>query len=112
MQRQRWQQAFPPQVKEKTMALVFGRIRITKTFDEWQRVFLQHRNARQAMGIEDVMHAPVIGSQEVIYVVRTDRPRLVHDMSWAADARAVVESSGHVLGSEVYTVCEEVNPRQ
>jgi len=91
------------------MALVFGRIRITKTFEQWQRVFLQHRSARQALGIEDVMHAPVIGSQEVVYVVRTDNPRLVHDMSWADEARAVVESSGHVLGSEVYTVCDEIS---
>jgi len=90
------------------MALVFGRIRIEKTFEQWQRVFLQHRSARQALGIEDVLYAPVIGSQEVIYVVRTNRPRLVHDMSWADEARAVIESSGHVLGSEIYTICDEV----
>ncbi|KRV76324.1 hypothetical protein [Pseudomonas citronellolis] len=89
------------------MALVFGRIRINKTFEEWQRVFLEHRGAREAEGIEDVMHAPVVGSQEVIYVVRTAYPRRVHDMSWANGARAVIEASGHQLGSETYTVCDE-----
>lgn len=90
------------------MALVFGRIRIAKPFAEWHRVFLEHAQARRACGIEDVMCAPVVGSQEVIYVVRTDDPRQVHDMSWSAEARAIIESSGHVIGSEVYTVCDEV----
>lgn len=89
------------------MALVFGRIRINKPFAVWQKVFLEHRAARQAHGIEDVMHAPVVGSQEVIYVVRTADPRQVHDMSWSDDAKAIIESSGHVIGSESYTVCEE-----
>ncbi|WJD72274.1 hypothetical protein QQ994_10545 [Pseudomonas asiatica] len=54
------------------------------------------------------MHAPVIGSQEVIYVVRTDCPRRVHEMSWASEAKAIIEAFGHVLGSEVYTVCDEM----
>ncbi|MNQ79208.1 hypothetical protein D3C85_941450 [compost metagenome] len=90
------------------MALVFGRLRITKPFEEWYRVFLEHREARHAQGIEDVLCAPVVGSQEVMYVVRTAHPRRVHDMTWAAEARAIIESSGHVLGSELYTVCDEV----
>lgn len=90
------------------MALVFGRIRINKTFEEWHRVFLQHRAARLAEGVEDVMQAPVIGSQEVIYVVRTADPRRVHDMSWNAHVLPIIEASGHVLGSEQYTVCDEI----
>jgi hypothetical protein len=90
------------------MALVFGRIQITKPFAVWQKVFLEHRGARLAHGIEDVMHAPVVGRQEVIYVVRTENPRQVHDMSWADEAREIIESSGHVLGSEVYTVCDDI----
>lgn len=90
------------------MALVFGRIRINKPFAQWHKVFIEHRPARLAEGIEDVMCAPVVGSQEVIYVVRTDNPRLVHDMSWSEEAKAIIESSGHVLGSETYTVCDEV----
>ncbi|MOA50770.1 hypothetical protein D3C78_1738370 [compost metagenome] len=52
--------------------------------------------------------APVIGSQEVIYVVRTRHPRRVHDAIWNEAIRSVIEASGHVLGSEVFTVCEEV----
>ena len=91
------------------MSLVFGRIRITQPFAHWYKAFLEHAPARQANGIEDVLCAPVIGSQEVIYVVRTDNPRLVHDMSWTAQARPLIEASGHVLGSEVYTVCEDIN---
>ena len=90
------------------MALVFGRIRINKPFEHWHQVFLQHREARQAQGIEDVLVAPVIGSQEVIYVVRTEHPRRVHDMSWGEGAREIIEASGHVLSSERYTVCDEV----
>ncbi|WP_437880409.1 hypothetical protein [Pseudomonas sp. LRF_L74] len=90
------------------MALVFGRIRITQPFAHWHKAFLAHAPARLAGGIEDVLCAPVIGSQEVIYVVRTDNPRLVHDMSWSEEARGIIEASGHVLGSEVYTVCDEV----
>jgi len=90
------------------MALVFGRIKITKPFEEWHAVFKSHAAARRKIGVEDVMVAPVIGRQEVIYVVRTEHPRLVHDMSWGAEARAIIESSGHVLGSEEYTVCDEI----
>ncbi|NBA96549.1 hypothetical protein [Pseudomonas sp. R5(2019)] len=90
------------------MALVFGRIRITQPFAHWHQAFVAHGPARRAHGIEDVLCAPVIGSQEVIYVVRTDNPRLVHDMSWSELARPHIEASGHVLGSEVYTVCEEI----
>ena len=90
------------------MALVFGRIHINRPFEQWQKIFLEHRAAREAQGIYDVMHAPVIGSQEVIYVVRTEYPRRVHNMSWASEAKGIIESSGHVLGSEVYTVCDEV----
>ena len=90
------------------MAIVFGRIKITKQFDEWHAIFKSHADARREQGIEDVMVAPVIGRQEVVYVVRTNHPRRVHDMSWSAAARAVIESSGHVLGSEEYIVCDEV----
>lgn len=90
------------------MALVFGRIRITKPFAHWHQAFVEHGPFRRAQGIEDVLCAPVIGSQEVIYVVRTDNPRLVHDMSWSELARPLIEASGHVLGSEIYTVCEDI----
>ena len=91
------------------MALVFGRIRITKPFAQWHQAFIERGPARRAHGIEDVLCAPVIGCQEVIYVVRTDNPRWVHDMSWSEQARPLIEASGHVLGSEIYTVCEEIN---
>ena len=90
------------------MALVFGRIRINKPFAHWHAAFVSHRAARLEQGIEDVLVAPVIGSQEVIYVVRTDHPRRVHDMSWAPEARELIEASGHLLSSEQYTVCDEV----
>lgn len=90
------------------MAIVFGRIKITKPFEEWHEVFKSHAAARREIGVEDVMVAPVIGRQEVMYVVRTDHPRLVHDMSWGTQARAIIESSGHVLGAEEYIVCDEI----
>lgn len=90
------------------MALVFGRIQIRKPFDEWHKSFKAHSAAREALGIYDVMCAPVIGVQEVIYVVRTDHPRMVHDMSWVAEAKEFIEAAGHVLGTEIYTVCDEV----
>ncbi|MFG1430264.1 hypothetical protein V5F44_06545 [Xanthobacter sp. V2C-8] len=90
------------------MALVFGKIALSKPFAEWQAVFLAHAAARRAAGIEDVMHAPVIGEQAVVYVVRTADPRAVHDMTFSPEARAVLEASGHVPGSERYLVCDEV----
>lgn len=90
------------------MALVFGRMRISKTFEEWHAGFMVHQSARQASGIEDVLCAPVIGSQEVIYVVRTAHPRRVHDLMWSDAARSVIEASGHVMGSETFVICDEV----
>lgn len=90
------------------MALVFGRMRITKPFDEWYAGFGAHQGARLQAGIEDVLCAPVIGSQEVIYVVRTEHPRKVHDLMWSDAAREAIEASGHVMGSETFVVCDEV----
>lgn len=90
------------------MAIVVGRMRISKTFEEWHAGFLAHQPARLADGIEDVLCAPVIGSQEVIYVVRTAHPRRVHDLMWNSAVREVIEASGHVLGSETFVVCDEV----
>ncbi|WP_082656872.1 DUF3764 family protein [Pseudomonas citronellolis] len=90
------------------MALVFGRMRISKPFNEWYAGFSAHQGARAAAGIEDVLCAPVIGSQEVIYVVRTEHPRRVHDLMWSEAARPLIEASGHVLGSESFVVCDEI----
>lgn len=90
------------------MFLVFGKIRINKPYKEWERLFLAHRDARLEAGIEDVLHTPVVGRQEVMYVVRTAHPRLVHDLMYTQEARAHIEASGHVPGTEEYTVCEEV----
>lgn len=90
------------------MALVVGRMRISKTFAQWHAEFMDHQAARRASGIEDVLCAPVIGSQEVIYVVRTANPRQVHDMMWSDKVREVIEASGHVLGSETFIVCDEI----
>lgn len=89
------------------MFLVFGRIRINKPYDVWEELFLAHRAARLDAGIEDVLHAPVIGRQEVMYVVRTAHPRRVHDLMYTPEARAHIEASGHIPGTEEYTVCEE-----
>ena len=46
------------------MALVIGRMRISKTYEQWHAGFMAHREARQASGIEDVLCTPVIGSQD------------------------------------------------
>lgn len=90
------------------MALVIGRMRISKTYEQWHAGFMAHREARQASGIKDVLCAPVIGSQEVIYIVRTANPRQVHDLMWSDAVREVIEASGHVLGSETFVVCDDV----
>ncbi|MNG32253.1 hypothetical protein D3C84_1182170 [compost metagenome] len=50
----------------------------------------------------------MIGSQEVIYVVRTAHPRRVHDLMWSDAAREVIEASGHVMGSETFVICDEI----
>lgn len=88
--------------------LVVVKVQINKPYAFWKERFDQHAEARLADGIEDVFCAPVIGEQAILYGVRTDRPRDVLDMMYQPEALAHITESGHVVGSEEYTLCEVV----
>lgn len=86
--------------------LAVVKIRIERPFAHWKAFFDAHAPARAALGIEDVLCAPVVGEQAVVYAVRTREPRRILDMMYEPQAREHIEASGHVLGAETFTLCE------
>jgi hypothetical protein len=96
--------ATPPQ---RFLAIV--KIRIDKPFAHWKGFFDAHAATRAALGIEDVLCAPVIGEQAVVYAVRTAQPRLILDMMYEDAAQAHIRASGHLIGQETFTLCESLD---
>lgn len=90
--------------------LAVVKIRIDRPFAHWKPHFDAHAPARAALGIIDVLCAPVVGEQAVVYAVRTTTPRLIHDMMYEPEARSHILASGHVLGQETFTLCEWIAP--
>lgn len=89
--------------------LAVVKIRIDQPFAHWKAFFDAHAQARAQLGIEDVLCAPVVGEQAVVYAVRTYHPRLILDMMYEREAQAHIRASGHVLGAEQFTLCEVVD---
>ena len=89
--------------------LAVVKIRIDKPFAHWKAFFDAHAQTRAQLGIEDVLCAPVVGEQAVVYAVRTSHPRRILDMMYEAEAHAHIRASGHVLGAEQFTLCEVVD---
>lgn len=88
------------------MAIVFMKARIQSRYKDWLQSFELHREFRKEYGISDVMVRPVIGEQAVMIVMETDQPRIVLDSMYGEESRKHIETSGHLLGEEVVTVCE------
>lgn len=86
--------------------LVTVKVSINKPFAFWKSRFDEHAATRRAAGIIDVFCAPVVGEQSILYCVKTDTPRLIHDMIYETAIREHVEASGHIIGSEQMTLCE------
>lgn len=91
--------------------LAVVKIRIDQPFAHWKSFFDAHAPARAALGIADVLCAPVVGEQAVVYAVRTAEPRRILDMMYEPEALAHIRASGHVLGAETFTLCEWVGPQ-
>lgn len=88
--------------------LVVVKARLSKPFSHWVAAFDADREARFSSGVEDLFRYPVIGEQCVVFAMRTESPRLVHDMMYDERVRPGIESSGLVIGSEQITVCEAI----
>lgn len=85
---------------------VVVKAQLNRSFAHWAERFDAHREMRAANGIVDIFRHPVIGEQAVLYAVRAENPRAVHEMIYDPDNRPGIEESGFVIGSERITVCE------
>ncbi|EJL27321.1 Protein of unknown function (DUF3764) [Caulobacter sp. AP07] len=85
------------------------KVSLIQPFDHWVKLFDADREPREASGTHVVFRHPVIGEQAAVFGVRTQSPRLVHDMMYHPEVRAMIEASGLVVGSEQIIVCEAVD---
>ena len=79
---------------------------LNKPYAHWVQHFDADDGARQAGGVETVFRHPVIGAQAVVFGMRVDDPRQVHDMMYHPQVRPGIEESGLVVGSERIIVCQ------
>lgn len=79
---------------------------LNRPYAYWVERFDADDVPRRASGVDVVFRHPVIGEQAVVFGVRVDDPRQVHDMMYDLDFRKVVEESGLVVGSEQILVCQ------
>jgi hypothetical protein len=86
--------------------LVVVKVPLVKPFAFWRARFDEHRPVRAAAGIHDVFAYPIVGEQAVLYAVKTETPRAIHEMIYDEEARPHIEASGFVIGKESITVCE------
>lgn len=88
--------------------LMIVKARLNVPFADWVAHFDAEDAQRRAGGVECIFRHPIIGEQSVVFGMRTENPRSVHDMMYHPMVRPGIEGSGLVIGSEEITVCEAI----
>lgn len=79
---------------------------LDRPYAHWVEQFDADAPNREAGGVHCLFRHPVMGEQAVVFGMKTEDRRSVHDMMYHPDLRPHVEESGLVIGSEQILVCD------